>query len=123
MMTGMMTTSGSGSRVLIRPAIPGTLHAASELEHLRAKLAAVELEQYLERRQFDRQLARLGVHVKATPRPRRRSAPGDNRRSSVSGSAPPSNLPEIYLDPATRRSQAAAAEQRALFRPAIGRLF
>ncbi len=99
--------------MLTRPAIPGTLNAATraaELSRLRRKLDAVELEQYLERRQLDRQLARLGVNVKATPRPRPRSAPSPSNQ----------DLPEIYRDPATRRAQAFAASHRALFRPAIG---
>jgi hypothetical protein len=48
---------------------------AAELERLCAELDRISLEQYLERRQIDRQLERIGIAVTPTPKPRFRSRP------------------------------------------------
>jgi hypothetical protein len=45
----------------------------AKLEHLYAQLDAITLEEYLEKRQVDRLLERLGVTTRPTPRPRFRS--------------------------------------------------
>jgi hypothetical protein len=89
----------------------------AEIERLAHRLNAIDLETYIERRQVDRLLERVGVRVKPTPRPRFRQAPV---RSTVEASCASLRLSDAYADPGFQRWQAQAAARGRIARPGTG---